>query len=129
MNECWLPRQDFHPDRYPIDRVLRSYLRKNAPHMEWVAGIVEDTNRELSDDSHAAIGPSYFMRENLDEVGVKRIWEHNVLPYIQERLFGYDEDRLKQFDLEKLREARASNEVDGEPGSNGVERENLRDPQ
>ena len=121
--------QDFHPDRYPIDRVLRSYLRKNAPHMEWVAGIVEDTNRELSDDSHAAIGPSYFMRENLDEVGVKRIWEHNVLPYIQERLFGYDEDRLKQFDLEKLREARASNEDDGEPGSNGVERENLRDPQ
>ena len=113
---------EFHPDRDPINRVLRSYLRKNAPEMEWVADVVERANRKLSDDRHAAIGPSYFMRENLDDEHVKRIWEHNVLPYIEERLFGYGGDRLEEFDLDNLREARATSSAEPDDGhpSNGA---------
>ena len=113
---------EFHPDRDPINRVLRSYLRKNTPDMEWVADVVERANRKLSDDRHAAIGPSYFMRENLDDEHVKRIWEHNVLPYIEERLFGYGGDRLEEFDLDNLMEARATSGAETDDGhpSNGA---------
>ena len=53
-----------------------------------LADVVERVNELLKDDRHAAIGPSYFMQDKLDEEKVKRIWEHSVLPYIEERLFS-----------------------------------------
>ena len=53
------------------------------------------------------MGPSYFMLEDLDEDDVRRIWEHSVfLPYIEERLFG-DDNRLDEFDLDKLKDKAA----------------------
>jgi hypothetical protein len=42
------------------------------------------------------------MKENLDEGWVERIWKHAVTPYLTEQFFG-EEDRLKDFDLNKLR--------------------------
>ncbi len=95
---------DFHPDEEPVKDVLRRWLRDNAPGMEWVAGVVDRANEKLADDRHAAIGPSYFMRDGLDEGAVERIWKHSVLPYIEERLFG-EGDRLSEFDLRRLRQA------------------------
>ena len=92
---------EFHPDKPPIRGLLERWLKKNAPEMAWVADVVERANRKL-DDRHAAIGPSYFMKEGLDEGKVEMIWEHNVLPYLEERLFG-DSDRLADLDLDKLR--------------------------
>lgn len=44
------------------------------------------------------------MRRNLDEAAVGRIWEHGVLPYIEEHLFGAH-DRLDEFALDRLRGA------------------------
>ena len=32
---------DFHPDRPPVEGLLRRYLRENAPAMEWVAEVVD----------------------------------------------------------------------------------------
>ena len=95
---------EFHPDRPPIRGLLRRYLRDKSPDMEWVADLVERANDELKGDRHAAIGPSYFLRENLDQDDVERAWEHSVLPYIEERLFGYDSSRLDDFTLENLLE-------------------------
>ena len=92
---------EFHPDKEPVKGVLGLWLEKNVPDLEWVARVVVEANELLKDDKHAAIGPSYFMREGLDKAKVRRIWQHSVLPYIEERLFG-DEDRIKQFDLKKL---------------------------
>ena len=69
--------------------------------MEWVADVVERANERL-DDQHAAIGPSHFMRPDLDEAAVERIWKHNVLPYIEEHLFG-ERGRLGEFALDRLR--------------------------
>ncbi len=99
---------EFHPDEPPVKGLLRRYLKANAPGMEWVAGVVDRANLLLADDRHAAVGPSYFMREGLDEGAVKRIWRHSVLPYIEERLFGQGEGRLGDFDLDKLRGAAVS---------------------
>ncbi|MDE2687467.1 MAG: AAA family ATPase [Chloroflexota bacterium] len=94
---------EFHPDKDPIKGVLREWLdKKGFDDMGWVADVVDKVNELLSDDRHAAIGPSYFMKPNLDEAAVKRIWRHSVLPYIEERLFGQN-DTLDVFDLDTLR--------------------------
>ena len=97
----------FHPDEEPVKGVLRRWLSDRAPDMEWVTGVVELANEKLSDDRHAAIGPSYFMKDGLDEDMVKRAWKHSVLPYIEERRFGGDEVS-EEFDLERLRREAAS---------------------
>ena len=92
---------EFHPDDEPVRSVLREWLARKAPAMEWVADVVEDVNEKLKDDRHAAIGPSYFMKEDLDRAGVERVWKHSVVPYIEECLFG-DNDKIGEFDLKKL---------------------------
>ena len=97
---------EFRADESPIRDVLRKWLAAKASDMTWVADVIERANAILSDQD-AAIGPSYFMKENLDEDMVRLIWEHNVRPYIAERLFGQRE-RLAEFDLDRLRNARAN---------------------
>ena len=69
---------EFHPDKMPVQGLLRRYLGANVPGMEWVADVVDRANSQLSEDRHAAVGPSYFLRKNLDEEEVVRIWEHSV---------------------------------------------------
>ena len=105
--------EEFHPDKEPVDAVLREWLRQNAPGMEWVSDVVDKAN-QLLNDSDAAIGPSYFMREKLDDVAVKRIWKHSILPYVGERLFNAP-DRLDEFDLEKLKNSNAPTQSEGTP--------------
>ena len=92
---------EFHPDKPPIQGLLRRWLDKHAPHMTWVAEVVDRANAKL-DDRQAAIGPSYFIKRGLDSEMVYLIWEHNVLPYVEERLYG-EHDRLDEFRLDKLR--------------------------
>ena len=94
---------EFHPDDDPIRGLLRRYLLEKSPDMEWVSNVVERANKLLWEDRHAAIGPSYFMKPDLKEADVERIWEHNVRPYIQELLFSYGGNRMGEFTLEKLR--------------------------
>ena len=106
---------EFHPDRPPIQGLLHRWLEKAAADMTWVADVVDRANAKL-DDRQAAIGPSYFMKPNLDADKVRLIWEHNVRPYIEEHLHG-EHDRLAEFDLDRLR-----GEIDGngaDPGDSG----------
>ncbi len=93
---------EFHPDEDPVKSVLRNWLLDKAPDMEWVADVVERANDHLREDRHAAIGPSYFMKDNLDEEAVERIWKHSVLPYIEERLYGQQEE-VDKFKLDRLK--------------------------
>ena len=58
--------------------------------MTWVGVMVRRANELLKNDRHAAIGPSYFMKKNLDEAMARRIWQHSVIPYIEERQFQGD---------------------------------------
>ena len=94
---------EFHPDQPPVQGLLGRWLGKNAPDMTWVADVVDRANERL-DDRQAAIGPSYFMKDHLDEETVRLIWQHSVLPYLEERLYG-EPDRLGEFELDKLRGA------------------------
>ena len=99
---------EFHPGEPPVEGLLGRWLEKHAPGMAWVADMVDRANRAL-DDRQAAVGPSYFLKPGLDEEAVRRIWKHNVLPYVEERLAG-EHDRLADFDLDRLR---ASESDDG----------------
>ena len=69
----------------------------------WVAELVDAANSKL--DRDMGIGPSYFIGTDQD-VGrrphVRRIWRRAVIPYIEEQCFG-DEDKLKQFDYDRLK--------------------------
>ena len=94
---------EFHPADEEIGSVLRKYLAKNAPNMRWVADMVNKANEQLQQDERdAAIGPSYFMKENLNEGDVEIRWRHSVMPYIRELLFGQD-SRIADFELDNLR--------------------------
>ena len=91
---------EFDTREEPIKGLLRRWLTTNAPGMEWVAGMVDRANERL-DDRRAAIGPSYFMKPGLTEERVRRIWQHDVLPYIEERLYG-EREGLGDFDFDAL---------------------------
>ena len=91
---------EFHPDKPPVRGLLRRWLDEHASGMRWVAEVVDRANAKL-DDRQAAIGPSYFMKPDLSKEMVDLIWEHNVLPYIEERFYG-EHDRLDEFSLDKL---------------------------
>lgn len=92
---------EFHPDTPPVQGLLRRWLKKNAGKMEWVADVVDSANQNLG-DRQVAIGPSYFMKKGLNESRVHLIWNHNVLPYVEEHLYG-EHDRLREFNLTRLR--------------------------
>ena len=107
---------EFHPDKAPVEGLLDRWLEKNAPPaMAWVADVMRRANSKL-DDRQAAIGPSYFMKKDLDEEKVRLIWEHNVLPYVEEHLYG-ETDRLSEFGLDKLRRERVSADTATAPGN------------
>lgn len=93
----------FFPDKPPIEKLLDRWLQKNKPEFLWLAEVVQSANAGLG-DSHSAIGPSHFMREDLSEEWIELIWEHSVLPYIAEQFFG-EEQRMGEFDLGQLRKA------------------------
>jgi hypothetical protein len=79
-------------------------------------GVVRLANNEIG-DRNAAIGPSHFLREDLDEQWIRDIWEHSILPYLAEQFFG-QEARLKDFQLDRLRSrAGASGAVEENDGS------------
>ena len=91
----------FMPDETPINGLLKRWLDRNKPELAWVAGVVDQANQMMG-DRHMAIGPSYFMKADLDERWVDLIWEHSILPYIAEQFFG-EESRLDEFRLDRLR--------------------------
>ena len=92
---------EFHPDKPPVAGLLARWLGKHAAEWSWLAAAVDRANGKLS-DRQAAIGPSYFMKRDLDDEMVRLIWDHNVLPYVEEHLYG-EHDRLGEFDLDALR--------------------------
>ena len=91
----------FFPTDPPIRGLLDRWLSRHKPELAWVGDVVKRAN-DLLRDRHAAIGPSHFMRLDLDEEWVELIWSHAVLPYVEEHLFGEGE-RLEEFALDVLR--------------------------
>lgn len=105
----------FFPDEPPIKGLLRRWLSLSKPDLLWVADVVEEANRMLG-ERDMAIGPSHFLRKDLDERWVELVWEHSVFPYIAEHLHG-EEGRLPSFALGALRQAIAATTASAEVAS------------
>jgi 5-methylcytosine-specific restriction enzyme B len=90
------------PSTEPVQGLLGRWLARHKPEHTWLTDVVDLANEKLA-NKDAAIGPSYFMRPDLDEQWIRDIWEHAVEPYLAEVLLG-EEHRVAQFRLDTLRE-------------------------
>jgi 5-methylcytosine-specific restriction enzyme B len=100
----------FFPTDPPIKGLLHRWLARHRPEMREVADLVDRANSML-DDRHGGIGPSYFLRDDLTKEWVELIWEHQILPYLEEYFFG-EPDRLEEFRLDHLRPLNGSSGVE-----------------
>jgi len=111
-------RRRFHfvpmfPGEGPLAGLLRQWLDKYRPEMREVADIVDRLNRLLRAQvgRHLQVGHSYFLREDLSQDILARIWDSDVIPFLEDQFFG-QERKLDQFRLERLRQASGGNDED-----------------
>lgn len=102
-------RRRFHfkalfPGRPPLVGLLGRWLDDKAPAMAEVAAHVETLNARLRDrfGEHLQVGHSYFMVDGLDDTALERIWEVDILPFLEDQLFG-KENELAQFQLTSIK--------------------------
>lgn len=94
----------FFPEREPTKSLLRRWTQENAPNQAWIPDLVSAVNSELEKElggDHLQLGPSHFMKTDLNEGGFKRVWKYNIEPFIEDQLFGKP-DKIKQFRLEAV---------------------------
>ena len=110
---------EFAATEEPVRGLLRRWLDANElGDMAWVADVLDLANSKLG-DRNAGLGPSYFLRRGADgnpgltDGDVRRIWQHSILPYIEEQRFG-DPDVREEFALATLRGDVAQNST-GQP--------------
>ncbi len=93
----------FFPDSGPMAGLLGRWLdRKDEP--AWIGRLVDAVNNELKEileGSHLLLGPSHFMKEygsSLDtqRERLRRIWEYNIEPFIEDQFFG-DPEQINRF--------------------------------
>lgn len=89
------------PDCPPVDRMLADWLDANAKDMGWVDELVSTANNIIQSTDHA-VGPTFFMRQGLDEAALVRVWKWQVLPYLDEFLHDAPDVR-KKLELSHLR--------------------------
>lgn len=100
-------RRRFHfiglyPDQPPVAGLLERFLRRHRlSDLDWLPSIVTKANGMLA-DRHLAIGPSHFLRTDLTEEEIALIWEHSVMPYVEEQFLD-DPSELGRFELAALR--------------------------
>jgi MoxR-like ATPase len=95
-------------DMPPDGEVLAAWLRAHPPRAggefaEAVVGLFERVNARLREDAGAQVqvGHSYFMVPELDEARLAVLWEHHVLPLLDEYFAGQP-GRLAAYALDRL---------------------------
>ena len=72
-------RRRFHFAEFPADAdILRRWLSRERPEMIEVADYLADVNARIA-GSEFAIGFSYFMRKDLNDAVLERIWNGSIL--------------------------------------------------
>ncbi|WP_306231929.1 AAA family ATPase [Agrococcus beijingensis] len=88
----------FFPNHGPMAGLLDRWLeRQGEP--AWVGEIVAQVNDELEQElggPHLQLGPSHFMKRGLDKGVLRRIWEYDIEPFIEDQFFG-DPARIARF--------------------------------
>ena len=96
----------FFAERGPTENLLRKWTQERAPAQAWVVDLVSAVNSELKEElggDHLQLGPSHFMKEDLNDVGFKRVWQYNIEPFIEDQLFGKP-DKIERFRLKAVLE-------------------------
>lgn len=115
----------FFPHSGPMKDLLRRWLKAKGGRVA-VANLLDAVNEELLKDvgEHSLIGPSHFMRTDLSETSLQRIWTYNVFPLIEEHFWGDREridywrwDRVRARFSEALGEDQVETGEDGPPGA------------
>ena len=96
-------RRRFHfvpvfPNRGPTEGLLERWLARHGE-PAWGGEFVAQVNDELIEalgGPHLQIGPSHFMKRELDEEKVRRIWAYNIEPFIEDQFFG-DPAQIERF--------------------------------
>jgi 5-methylcytosine-specific restriction protein B len=88
-------RRRFHfvpifPNQGPMAGLLDRWLAANGE-PSWVGELVAMVNDELAEalgGPHLQLGPSHFMKRDLDEDTLRRIWQYNIEPFMEDQFFG-----------------------------------------
>ncbi len=118
----------FFPSHGPTEGLLRRWMDEHSPGQRWIAALVDAVNDELADamgGEHMLIGPSHFMKDDLDEDALRLIWEYNIEPLIEDQLFGRH-DVIDQFRFDSVlkqhgprAQAARNNSADTPPNAQG----------
>ncbi|MEZ5278971.1 MAG: AAA family ATPase [Acidimicrobiales bacterium] len=88
----------FFPNQGPMKGLLERWIvDKSEP--EWVWQLVAQVNDELEialGGPHLQIGPSHFMKTGLTLDSMRRIWQYNIEPFIEDQFFG-DRQQIEFF--------------------------------
>lgn len=92
------------PDTEPVNGLLRKWLTdRNLPLL--TADLLDELNRRLA-DADRAIGPTYLMRAGLDDPAqLAQIWDTQIMPLLDDQLYGSGPDATAPFELQTLLEA------------------------
>ncbi|GGB86616.1 hypothetical protein N798_04080 [Knoellia flava TL1] len=88
----------FFPNHGPMAGLLDRWLKREGE-PAWVGELVAQVNDELEQElggPHLQLGPSHFMRPGLDKDVLRRIWEYDIEPFIEDQFFG-DAPRIDRF--------------------------------
>lgn len=83
----------FFPHDGPMRGLLERWLTAQGGRVG-IAHFLDAVNGELMNEvgRHLLIGPSHFMQTDLTDEALRRIWEYNVFPLIEEQLWSRDEE-------------------------------------
>ncbi|MCQ3811228.1 MAG: AAA family ATPase [Acidimicrobiia bacterium] len=112
----------FFPNQGAVQGLLERWIKRHhGEGARWVWELVAQVNDELIaalGGPHLQIGPSHFMKENLDEAAVRRIWQFNIEPFIEDQFFG-DTQQIERFRfeaaLERYQERSGENDQSVQP--------------
>ena len=97
----------FFPNHGALQGLLERWIeRHHGEGARWVWELVAQVNDELEEalgGSHLLVGPSHFMKEDVGLESVKRIWQFNIEPFIEDQFFG-DSRQIERFRFEAVYE-------------------------
>lgn len=104
----------FFPHDGPMKGLLRRWLDEVGGRVG-VASLLDAVNQELLGlvGEHLLVGPSHFMKADLSERALERIWTYNVFPLIEEHLWG-SRDEIDRWRWAAVR-ARFASALEGRP--------------
>ena len=94
---------ELSPRHEPVNLVLRGWLLHHGLDEE-PALLLDALNEKIARDE-IAIGPSYLMTKDGDAPDLDRVWEHAILPVLEEHFYGSGRIVAIEFGLPAIRDS------------------------